>query len=68
MNRVRAYVNSIFDPIEDVDEKRAAYIHTYGVSYCCAFLAMKRGLDLELATVIGPVSYTHLTLPTKRIV
>ena len=53
VSRVRAYVNSIFDLIEDVDEKRAAYIHTYGVSHCCAFLAMKRGLDLELATVIG---------------
>ena len=53
LGRVRAYVNSIFDPIEDADEKRAAYIHSYGVSHCCALLAMKRGLDVELASVIG---------------
>lgn len=53
VNRVRAYVNNIFDHIEDADEKRAAYIHSYGVSHCCAFLAMKRGLNLDLATVIG---------------
>ena len=25
-------------------------------------------IDTQLSTVIGPVSYTHLTLPTKRIV
>ena len=51
--RVRAYVNGIFDRIENADEKRAAYIHSYGVSHCCALLAAKRGLDLELATIIG---------------
>lgn len=53
VSRVRAYVNNIFDHIEDADEKRAGYVHTYGVSHCCALLAMKRGLNLELATVIG---------------
>jgi len=53
VSRVRAYINNIFDHIKDVDEKRAAYTHTYGVSHCYAFLAMKRGLNLELATVIG---------------
>lgn len=55
-NRVKAireYVNNIFDSIENSDEKRDAYIHSYGVSECCALLAAKRGLDLELATVIG---------------
>ncbi len=50
---VRAYVNNIFDCIGDPEEKRAAYIHSYGVSQCCALLAAKRGLDMELATVIG---------------
>ena len=51
--RVRAYANSIFDRIENGEEKRAAYIHSYGVSHCCALLAVKRGLDLELAAIIG---------------
>jgi len=49
----RAYVNAIFDRIENADEKRAAYIHSYGVSHCCALLAAKRGHNVELASVAG---------------
>ncbi|MGE5579469.1 MAG: HD domain-containing protein [Bacillota bacterium] len=50
---MREYVNRIFDNIEDAVEKRAAYVHSYGVSQCCALLALRRGLDLEMAAVIG---------------
>ncbi len=50
---IREYVNGIFDRIEDAETRRAAYIHSYGVSQCCAILALKRGLDLELAAAIG---------------
>lgn len=53
INKVKEYIKNIFDQIEDADEKRAAYIHSYGVSQCCALLALKRGLDMELAIVIG---------------
>lgn len=53
IDSVKKYINTIFDSIENVDEKRSAYIHSYGVSQCCALLASKRGLDLELATIIG---------------
>ena len=53
LDLVRAYVNNIFDRIEDADEKRAAYIHSYGVSQCCSLLAAKRGLNSELATAMG---------------
>ncbi len=53
IGRVRAYIHNIFDSIEDADEKRSAYIHSYGVSHCCALLAAKRGLNQELATVMG---------------
>ena len=53
VERVREYVNNIFDRIENAEDKRAAYIHSYGVSQCCALLAIKRGLDLEMAMVIG---------------
>ncbi len=49
---VRAYVNNIFDCIEDPEENaRPIYIHT--VSLNAARSAAKRGLDMELATVIG---------------
>ena len=50
---VREYVNGIFDGIEDAETKGAAYVHSYGVSQCCALLALKRGLNVELATAIG---------------
>lgn len=50
---VRAYVNHIFDSIVQPEKKRAAYIHSYGVAQCCALLAAKRGLNMELATIIG---------------
>ena len=53
VERIREYVNNIFDRIENTEDKRAAYIHSYGVSQCCALMAVKRGLDIELATVIG---------------
>lgn len=53
LDSVRAYVDSIFNAIEDTEEKRAAYIHSYGVAQCCALLAARRSLDTELATAIG---------------
>ena len=53
LDSVRAYVDSIFNTIEDAEEKRAAYIHSYGVAQCCALLAAKRGLDTELAIAMG---------------
>lgn len=53
VDSIREYVNDIFDDIENIEEKRDAYIHSYGVSQCCTLLASKRGLDMELATIIG---------------
>jgi putative nucleotidyltransferase with HDIG domain len=56
MNRidiVRSYVDEIFRNNADESEKRVAYVHSYGVAQCCALLANKRGLDPELAIVIG---------------
>lgn len=46
-------MNRVFDRIEDAETRRAAYVHSYGVSQCCVLLALKRGLDPELAAVIG---------------
>lgn len=53
LNTIRSYVYSIFDAIADPEERRAAYIHSFGVAQCCALLAAKRGLDAELASAIG---------------
>ena len=53
IDNVKKYVNTIFDGIENPDEKHSAYIHSYGVSQACTLLAAKRGLNLELAAIIG---------------
>jgi len=64
---VREYVDNIFDGIGETENKHAAYIHSYGVSQCCALLALKRGLDVELATVMGLLHdvYSYSTGITK---
>lgn len=53
VDSIKKYVNDIFDRIENAEEKRSAYVHSYGVSQCCTLLAAKRGLNLELAAIIG---------------
>jgi hypothetical protein len=60
-------VDEIFKNNADESEKRAAYIHSYGVAQCCALLASKRGLDPELATAIGLLHdvYSYKTSATE---
>ena len=53
ISAVQAYVNGIFEAMEDPQERRAAHIHLFSVAQHCALLAAKRGLDAELATAIG---------------
>jgi 5'-deoxynucleotidase YfbR-like HD superfamily hydrolase len=53
IGKVQNYINSIFSDINNFDEQRAAYIHSYGVAQCCALLAARRKLDIELSTIIG---------------
>jgi HD superfamily phosphodiesterase len=37
----------------DTFERRCAYLHLYGVSQSCALIALKRGENVELATMAG---------------
>jgi hypothetical protein len=56
MNRIsviRDYVDKIIENIEAAEDRKKAYIHTYGVAQCCSILAGKRGLDPELAYISG---------------
>ncbi len=34
----------------------------------CCYRSMKENRKRTVVTIIGAVSYTHLTLPTKRLV
>jgi len=56
MNRIeqlRTYIDDILLQMEDVVERRCAYIHLYGVAQSCALIAKKRKLNAELATMSG---------------
>jgi uncharacterized protein len=53
LEQVRQAVDEIVNQQPDALYRRAAYIHLYGVSTACALLALKRGLDVQLAQVAG---------------
>jgi uncharacterized protein len=50
---LRKYIDEIILNMTDHEERRCAYIHLYGVSYFCAFIALKRKQNVELATIAG---------------
>lgn len=50
---IRQYVDHIIQNIASDEERRNAYIHTLGVAQCCTMIAIKRGLDPELAHISG---------------
>ncbi len=63
MNRieeVRKKVDEILLNMSDVEERRCAYLHIYGVSQACALLAIKRNVDVELAVIAGMLHDVYL--------
>jgi len=56
MNRVdtlREYVDEILLNKNNDRDRRFAYVHLYGVAQACAMIAVKRGVDIELAIMAG---------------
>lgn len=56
MNRidtVQAHVDGALRELSDPDWRRWGYTHLFGVAQACAMIAMKRGVNVELATVAG---------------
>lgn len=56
LNRIevlRKTIDNILLHMRDDEERRCAYIHLYGVAQSCAFIALKRNADVELATMAG---------------
>ncbi len=51
IERVKEIVNEIIQ--KGKWEQSDAYIHLYGVSQFCAMIAMRRGVDVELAVIAG---------------
>lgn len=69
MNRIeilRKYIDEIILNMTDVEERRCAYLHLYGVAQSCALIALKRGENAELATMAGMLHdiYSYATLNT----
>lgn len=50
---LREYIDKILLNIQDTFERRCAYLHLYGVAQACALIALKRGENVELATMSG---------------
>ena len=53
LEQVRQVVNEIVRQQPDDYLSRCGFVHLYGVSATCVFLAKKRGLDEELCAVAG---------------
>ncbi|MCL2202534.1 MAG: HD domain-containing protein [Defluviitaleaceae bacterium] len=61
-NRVeilRKYIDEILLNMDDTENRRIAYLHLYGVSQACALIALKRGVNVELATMAGMLHDLH---------
>ena len=56
MNRIsmiKQYVDKIIENIASTEDRKDAYIHTYGVAQCCSIIAGRVGLNTELAYISG---------------
>jgi len=62
MNRlelVRTEVDGILLNQENVNMRPEGYLHLYGVAQNCALLALKKGLDVEICTIMGLLHDIH---------
>ena len=71
MNRIetlRKYIDEVLLNMTDVEERRHAYVHLYGVAQACTLIALKRGEDAELATLVGMLHdiYSYAKMDTKE--
>lgn len=64
---LRQYIDNILLNMSDVEERRCAYVHLYGVAQYCALIALKRGENVELATMAGMLHdiYSYANMDTK---
>lgn len=70
MNRIeilRKHIDEILLDMKDIEERRCAYVHLYGVAQFCALIAQKRGENAELATMAGMLHdiYSYAKMDTK---
>ena len=56
---LREFIDGILLNMTDAEERRCAYLHLYGVSQACALIALRRGENVELATMAGMLHDLH---------
>ncbi len=56
---LRKYIDSELNKMEDADKRTSAIAHLYGVSLAATMIAMKRGLDPELASMAAMLHDLH---------
>lgn len=56
---LRKYIDSELNQMEDADKRTSAIAHLYGVSLAATMIAMKRGLDPELASMAAMLHDLH---------
>ena len=63
------YVRLVFSAVRKVIGQPLCMLREYGLQRIALQIALQVGTHLtgpDIALVTGPVSYTHLTLPTNR--
>ena len=56
---LRKYIDSELNQMEDADKRTSAIAHLYGVSLAATMIAMKRGLNPELASMAAMLHDLH---------
>jgi HD superfamily phosphodiesterase len=53
LEQLRAAIDAVLDRQADAATRRNGFVHLYGVAGLCALLALRRGLDAQLAAAAG---------------
>jgi uncharacterized protein len=59
MELVRNEIDTVLLNLKNGNTRPEGYIHLYGVAQNCTLLAIKRGLDIELCTIMGMLHDIH---------
>lgn len=67
IKKVQDYVDGIIAGLPEEIDKKTGYVHLYGVAEACAILAIKRGVNVELAVIAGLLTYIAIRLMKSTI-
>ena len=59
VDTIRQYVDGMLNNLTDPDERRAGYVHLYGVGQAGALIALRRGHDRECAELAQIAGMLH---------